>query len=184
MRYPAGETAQRHQRILDEASILFRERGFNGVSVSEIMQATGLTHGAFYHHFASKNALIEECLNDASAKALTAMTVARQSVESMVEHIHDYVSEWHRDAAGAGCVIAALGAEAARETFIQPVFTRHVQGVLTRLISPHASSKNDDIRGDAIRTLSSMVGAIILARAVDDPGLSEEILREVRCAFG
>jgi TetR/AcrR family transcriptional repressor of nem operon len=183
MRYPAGETAEKHQRILDEASILFRERGFGGVSVSEIMQATGMTHGAFYHHFESKNALIEECLNQTSAKALAAMAIAEQSVETMAEHIQDYVSEWHRDSPGTGCLIAALGAEAARERFVQPVFTRHVEGVLSSLMAPHANPENPDIRRDAIRALSGMVGALMLARAVDNSGLSEEILREVRSAY-
>jgi TetR/AcrR family transcriptional repressor of nem operon len=70
MRYPAEETAERHRRILEVASVLFRERGFDGVSVGQVMKASGMTQGAFYHHFESKEALIEECLRDASAKSL------------------------------------------------------------------------------------------------------------------
>src|SRR5271155_3143577 len=60
MRYPAAETAEKHERILNEAARLFRERGFSGVSVSEIMKATGLTHGPFYNHFDSKEELMAE----------------------------------------------------------------------------------------------------------------------------
>ena len=69
MRYPAAETAEKHQKILDEASRLFKERGF-GVSVSEIMKATGLTHGPFYNHFDSKEALMAECIEHAGGVAL------------------------------------------------------------------------------------------------------------------
>src|ERR1700743_2818552 len=66
MRYPAEETAEKHRRILQQASILFRERGFSGVSLSEIMKATGLTHGAFYNHFESKDDLIAKSIDDTS----------------------------------------------------------------------------------------------------------------------
>ena len=68
MRYPAAETAEKHTRILEQASGLFRRRGFSGVSVGEIMRATGLTHGPFYNHFASKEALLAETIVDRAAK--------------------------------------------------------------------------------------------------------------------
>jgi TetR/AcrR family transcriptional repressor of nem operon len=183
MRYPAEETAERHQRILHVASVLFREHGFASVSVSDVMRASGMTKGAFYHHFESKEKLITECLEDASSKALARMAEAEQSPTAMTAYIHDYVSEWHRDECGEGCLIAALGSEAAREHYVKPMFTQHVKRVLTRLMTPHAGTKKTNIRRDAIRALSGMVGAIVLARAVDELGLSEEILREVRSAF-
>lgn len=183
MRYPAEETAERHRRILEVASVLFRERGFDGVSVGQVMKASGMTQGAFYHHFASKEALIEECLRAASAKSLEKMAAFAERPESMAAHIQEYISEWHRDALGTGCMIAALGSDAAHEPFVQPVFTEHVEGVLNGLMMPAVSSELSGSRRDAIRTLSGMVGALILSRAVDDPELSKEILHESRSAF-
>jgi TetR/AcrR family transcriptional repressor of nem operon len=183
MRYPAEETAERHRRILEVASVLFREHGFGSVSVGQIMKASGLTQGAFYHHFDSKEALINECLHDASAKSLKKMAEVGEGTESMVSHIFDYVSEWHRDAVGTGCMIAALGSDAAHEPSIQPVFTRHIEGVLEGLMAANRTLSSDVSRASAIRTLSGMVGAIILARAVDDGELSGEILHEMRRAL-
>jgi TetR/AcrR family transcriptional repressor of nem operon len=183
MRYPAEETAVKHQRILQVASVLFRERGFHSVSVNDVMKASGMTKGAFYHHFESKEHLIAECLRDASSKALARMATAEHSSEAMAEHIQDYVSDWHRDERGDGCLIAALGSEAAREEYVRPLFTQHVEGVLTSLMAPKAGAEDPSNRRNAIRTLSEMVGAIVLARAVDELVLSEEILREVRSSF-
>jgi TetR/AcrR family transcriptional regulator, transcriptional repressor for nem operon len=183
MRYPAEETAERHRLILEVASVLFRERGFDGVSVGQVMKASGMTQGAFYHHFESKEALIEECLRDASAKSLEKMAGFAERPELMAAHIQEYISEWHRDALGTGCMIAALGSDAAHEPFVQPVFTEHVEGVLNGLMMPGVSSEPKGSRRDAIQTLSGMVGALILSRAVDDPELSNEILRESRSGF-
>ncbi|WP_397453138.1 TetR/AcrR family transcriptional regulator [Pseudomonas sp. NA-150] len=183
MRYPAEETAEKHQRILEQASILFRERGFSGVSVSEVMQATGLTHGAFYNHFESKDDLIAKSLGDASSKALASMKEAEQTPETMQQYIQDYLTEWHRDDPGTGCLMTALASEVAREPSVQPSFTRHLKGVLASMTAPFAKSKKRNVRRDAIHKISSMVGAIILARATDDPALSEEILTQVRDAL-
>lgn len=183
MRYPAEETEERHQRILHVASVLFREHGFASVSVSDVMKASGMTKGAFYHHFDSKEKLIAECLESASSKALARMAKAEQTPTAMAEFIRDYVSEWHRDECGEGCLIAALGSEASREHYVKPMFTQHVKRVLSGLMRPYAKAKTPDPRAHAIRTLSGMVGAIVLARAVDELGLSEEILREMRSAF-
>jgi TetR/AcrR family transcriptional repressor of nem operon len=183
MRYPAEETAEKHARILEQASILFRERGFSGVSVSEIMKATGLTHGAFYNHFESKDDLISKCIDDASAKALDLLQASSSSSERVGQYIHDYLTEDHRDDRGNGCVMAALASEVAREPVAQPAFTRHLKGVLKSFIEPFAKSKKKAARADAIHKVSSIVGAIILSRAVDDPELSAEILQEVRKAL-
>lgn len=183
MRYPAEETAEKHQRILQQASILFRERGFSGVTVSEIMKATGLTHGPFYNHFDSKDDLIAKSMGDASSKALAVMADAEDSTESMLAYVQNYLTEEHRDDPASGCIITALGPEIAREPLARPVFTRHVKGVLKSLAAPFIKAKKRNARRDAIRTLSGMVGAIILARSIDDPELSEEILREVRSAY-
>jgi TetR/AcrR family transcriptional repressor of nem operon len=180
MRYPAEETAEKHRAILEQASILFRERGFDAVSVSEVMKATGLTHGAFYNHFESKDALIAETLGDVSEKTLGVMREATASPESMREYIQDYLADYRRDDAGNGCLMTALAADVARTPTIRPVFTRHLKGVLDNLMAPFGKAKKRDGRRDAIEKISTMVGAIVLARAVDDPALSDEILAGVR----
>jgi TetR/AcrR family transcriptional repressor of nem operon len=180
MRYPAEETAEKHERILEQASKLFRERGFYGVSVSEVMKASHLTHGAFYNHFESKDDLIAKTIGDASSKALASMKEAEHTPEAMQEYIQNYLTEWHRNDPGTGCLMTALASEVAREPSVQPAFTRHLKGVIASLMAPFAKSKKRNVRRDAIHKISSMVGAIVLARAVDDAELSEEILREVR----
>jgi TetR/AcrR family transcriptional repressor of nem operon len=180
MRYPAAETAEKHARILSAASALFREHGFAGVSVGKIMQATGLTHGPFYNHFESKEALISESLQDASEKALADMDAASGTPEDRLAYLHGYLSEAHRDAPGQGCMLAALASEVAREQDVRSVLTHHVAAMIDKLqrLIPWRVKKNP--RSESVRMLSTMVGALTLSRAVDDPELSAEILREVR----
>ncbi|MDB5984805.1 MAG: bacterial regulatory s, tetR family protein [Pseudomonas sp.] len=184
MRYPAEETAEKHERILDQASRLFRERGFSGVSVSEIMKATGLTHGSFYNHFDSKDALIAKSLDYASKKNFSGMTNAQDSPQIMIDYVMEYLTPEHRDAPGDGCLMAALGPEISREPLAQAGFTAHVKRSIERFAAYFAWSKKRNPRRNAIRTISTLVGAMVLARAVNDPQLSDEILREVRAEFG
>lgn len=183
MRYPPEETAEKHARILEQASILFRERGFSGVSVSEIMKATGLTHGPFYNHFESKEDLIAKSVEDTSTKALALMREGAASGQPMNQFVDKYLSEQHRDNRGNGCLMAALASEIAREPAAQCAFTRHVEAMAEALTEPLAKAKKKNARRHAIHMLSSIVGAIVLARAIDDPELSEEILRETRAAL-
>ncbi|WP_295990977.1 TetR/AcrR family transcriptional regulator [Rugamonas sp.] len=183
MRYPAAETAEKHQRILDEASRLFRERGFGGVSVSEIMKATGLTHGPFYNHFASKEALMAESLAHASDMSMAGMREAESSPQAMVDYVQGYLSDWHRDDPGHGCLMSALGSEASRVPAVRAGFTAHVRATIRSLAAYYPWSAKRNARRDAIRMMAAMVGAMVLARAVDDPELSEEILADVRSQF-
>lgn len=182
MRYPAAETAEKHTRILEQASRLFRERGFSGVSVSEIMKATGLTHGPFYNHFASKEALIAETLEYAAGSA-AAKRPEPGTPEQMIAYVDNYLGTGHRDVPGSGCMMPALGSEVAREPGAKAAFTLHVSSLMRTLekLYPWRTKKN--ARGEAVRMAALMVGAAMLARAVDDPALSDEILREAREAF-
>ena len=182
MRYPAAETAEKHQKILDEASRLFKERGFDGVSVSEIMKATGLTHGPFYNHFDSKEALMAECITHAGDAALGALDAAGQTPVGMRAYVRDYMSHEHRDGRADGCLVAAFAAHSGQPDGGQGIsasLTTYLKSVVDRFTRnfPWRSKKN--ARGDAIRMLAAMYGGVVLARAVDDEALSEEILREV-----
>src|SRR3954469_24147640 len=108
MRYPARETAAKHERILKEASRLFRDRGFENVTVGEVMKAAGLTHGAFYAHFGSKQELQEAAVaygQDLSAVRARNHGATRKGRRAYVDR---YLSTRHRDNPGGGCTMAAL----------------------------------------------------------------------------
>ena len=178
MRYPAAETAAKHARILEKASRLFRERGFSDVSVAEIMQATGLTHGPFYNHFTCKEALMVEAVQHASDEGLQALKAIPRSEKGKRDFVANYLSPTHRDCPEDGCFLAALASDIAREPAVRSAMTTHLKAMIAKLASHFPWKKGRSARGETIRTLSCAVGAMILARAVDDDELSREILTE------
>ncbi|MCV6598147.1 MAG: TetR/AcrR family transcriptional regulator [Mangrovicoccus sp.] len=184
MRYPAAETAEKHARILDEAAKLFRAKGFDQVSVAELMQAAGLTHGAFYAHFRSKADLAQESLDH----ILQATLVERFDKLSETQSPHQikakfqdrYLSPRHRDAPDQGCALPSLASDVARNPGLRPVFTRHLKAFITRLGQQFPWRAGRDPEAEAIAYLARLVGAMVLARAVDDPAFSEKILNSLR----
>jgi len=183
MRYPPAETAEKRERILVEGARQFRERGFSGVSVNDVMHAAGLTHGPFYNHFPSKEALMAGCIDHASAKALADLDETGTESADWKGYVEYYLSPEHRENAGQGCLIAALGSEIARQPGVTASLTRHVKSTVEKMAGHFPWGKKRDARAKSIRALSGMVGAMILARAVDDPALSEEILATVRSSL-
>lgn len=179
MRYPVAETAEKHARILDQAARLFRDRGFDGVSVSEVMKATGLTHGPFYNHFASKQALMAECIEHASGRALEELEASAPSEQGWSDYVSAYLSPAHRDTPADGCLIAALGSEIARSPAVKVTLTEHVRRTLERMAGHFPWRRREQARTEAICALSTMVGAMVLARGIDDEALSNEILERV-----
>jgi TetR/AcrR family transcriptional repressor of nem operon len=173
MRYPAEETAAKHERIVKEASRLFRERGFENVSVSEVMKAAGLTHGAFYAHFGSKEELQAAAVAYGIKVSLGRMQRNKKNRGSYADR---YLSRWHRDNPGDGCTMAALAQEVARST--PELKAAFEQGL--REIIPAIGGE----RKEAIFSVAAMIGGVVLARAVQDPRLSEEILKSVRQKLG
>ncbi|MBB5339526.1 TetR/AcrR family transcriptional regulator [Tunturiibacter gelidoferens] len=180
MRYPAAETAEKHARILEEASRLFRERGFSGVSVSEIMKATGLTHGPFYNHFDSKEELMAESVLLGFENTLDGLNATEGTAKGRAEYVKRYLSAAHRDAPGTGCTMASLSAEIRHEPQVRGVFTDRLKALIQAVTAHFPWRSRRSARGDAIRMTASMVGAMILARAVEDERFSDEILSEVR----
>ena len=173
MRYPAKETAAKHERIVKEASRLFRERGFENVSVSEVMKAAGLTHGAFYAHFGSKEELQAAAVAYGIKVSLGRMQRSKKNRGSYVDR---YLSRWHRDNPGDGCTMAALAQEMARSTpELKAAFEHGLQEILPAIGGE---------RKEAIFCVASMIGGVVLARAVQDPRFSEEILKSVRQKLG
>ncbi len=179
VRYPAAETAEKHARILDAAAQAYRRRGFSGVSVSDIMKATGLTHGPFYNHFSSKEALIAETLGHISNSTVDLTDAFEKSERGKANFVRAYLSDEHRSDPGNGCLMATLGAEVAREPAFKPTYTRHVTGIVARMVDRFPWSSKESARKEALRTLAAMVGAVVLARAVNDQELATEILNEV-----
>lgn len=180
MRYPAAETAEKHERILNEAARLFREHGFSGVSVSEIMKATGLTHGPFYNHFDSKEALMADSVLHGMQKTLDGLEGTEASAKGKAEYVRRYLSKAHMNAGGGECTMAALASEIRREPQVKGPFTLRLKAIVEAMASHFPWSSKRAARGDSIRALSAMVGALILARAVEDGPFAEEILNEVR----
>ena len=173
MRYPVEETAAKHERIVREASRLFRERGFENVSVGEVMKAAGLTHGAFYAHFNSKEELQAAAVAYGIKLSLRRMQRSRKNRGSYADR---YLSRWHRDNPGDGCTMAALAQEVARSTpELKAAFEQGLQEILPAIGGD---------RNEAIFQAAAMIGGVVLARAVRDPRFSEEILRSVRQKLG
>ena len=174
MRYPAKETAAKHERIVKEASRLFRERGFENVSVGEVMKAAGLTHGAFYAHFGSKEEL--EAAAVAYGQGVSLGRLQRNKKKTKGTFADRYLSPRHRDNPGHGCTMAALGPEVARSTpELKAAFEQGLENIL--------SARGGD-RNEAIFQTAAMIGGVVLARAVQDTGLSDEILSSVRQKLG
>jgi TetR/AcrR family transcriptional regulator, transcriptional repressor for nem operon len=172
MRYPAKETAARHERIVKEASRLFRERGFENVSVGEVMKAAGLTHGAFYAHFASKQELQEAAVAYGQSVSTDRARSAGATKAGRLAYADRHLSRRHRDNPGNGCTMAALGQEVARSTpGLKAAFERGLEDIL-------AAGGGD--RKEAIFYTAALLGGVVLARAVKDPKLSDEILESVR----
>jgi TetR/AcrR family transcriptional regulator, transcriptional repressor for nem operon len=164
------------QRIVKEASRLFRERGFDDVSVGQVMNAAGLTHGAFYAHFDSKEELQAAAVVAHGIKvSLERMRLSNRK-KSKASFADLYLSRWHRDNPGDGCTMAALAQEVARST---PELKVAFEQGLEKIVS----AKRGD-RKEAIFRVAAMIGGVVLARAVQNPRLSDEILESVRQKLG
>lgn len=175
MRITKERKQENHDRIVAIAAEMFRERGFAGVGVADLMERAGMTHGGFYNHFPSKEALIAE----AAAKGFSD-TARRYAGYSVADVIDAYVSRDHRDARGQGCSAAALGGDAARLSGdSRTVFGDGIAALVEALEQSLKGRAN--ARAQAIGLLAQAVGAIVLSRACpDDSALADEILDTCR----
>lgn len=178
MRVSKEKAAENRERILRAAARLFRERGLAGVGVDALADAAGLTHGGLYSQFGSKERLAAEALDHALAASLAR---TGQAVD-LADYTARYLSAAHRDAPGGGCALAALGCEMPRHAgAIRSSFTGGVRRMALRIkmLLPTAMPSRDR-EAEALATAATLVGALILARAVDDPELSGQILAAAR----
>lgn len=183
MRVTKEKAAEHRAAIVTAASRLFRQRGFDGVGVAEIMKAAGLSHGGFYGHFASKEALAAEACGDAFVHSMTRL---QPGAADILDYLDSYLSELHRDRPDKGCPMAAFADDIARQsTPVQSEFTTGTAQFIDALVLRLAPFQNEDAaarRSRAIAILAAMVGGMALARATagTSPELSAEILASVR----
>ncbi|MGO6984283.1 TetR/AcrR family transcriptional regulator [Rhizobium leguminosarum] len=179
MRITKEKKQENHERIVAIASELFRERGFDGVAVAELMERAGLTHGGFYNHFRSKEDLIAESTENGLGE-----TLERYAGYDAVAVMELYISREHRDARGQGCTAAALSCEAARQPDeTRTVFATGIDNLVRALEDGIARDHTPGAgtRAQAISILAQAVGAIILSRACPDgSSLADEILNACR----
>lgn len=174
MRMSQEEKARSRARIVASASRLFRERGLEGASVADVMQEAGMTHGGFYKHFDSKDALVERALEDAFSGFVAALA-AGDAEQAFAEYRTLYLSPEHQAHPGRGCPVAALGAEVARSSAgIKAAFGAGVRRVIDAIASTRRGSAAAR-RAAALREFSMLVGAMVIARA-SDPALADEVL--------
>ena len=177
MGYSKSDKAETHARIVSVAAKRFRELGLEGIGVADVMKEAGVTVGGFYKHFDSRDELVVEAL----ATAFQDLDRWEEHTDTLTTALESYLSEEHRDAPGAGCALGALLGDMSRASrSAKAVYTARLKRTLaysTGLVPTNGSS---DRRARAILTISAMLGAINLSRAVSDPNLSREILQRTR----
>ncbi len=184
MRVSREKAAEHRERIIDAAGALFREKGFGGISVADIMKAADLTHGGFYGHFDSKDDLVAEACRRVMALAIAnwERTAARAPDDPFAALLTRYLSSRHRDDPGRGCVFAALGADAARSgPLVHDAFADGLEPMIALLARSAPGSSKLARRRKAVAAMAGLVGALLLSRAIGKRKLSNEILDATRC---
>ncbi|MBR0722881.1 TetR/AcrR family transcriptional regulator [Bradyrhizobium manausense] len=181
MRYSREHKQETHDRIVKKASVRLREKGAHGIGVADLMKEAGLTHGGFYAHFDSREALVIEAFAyamDRSMEHWRKLTGEAAPDKRLALIAESYLSSLHRDNPGHGCSIPALGAEIARES---PKTRKAFAGKLDEMIEmmtdfiPNLPRKA--ARKQAIATLATMAGTMLLARIAGSSELSDEVLK-------
>lgn len=178
--------AASHDRILDIAAAWIRRDGIDRLAVAELMKEAGLTHGGFYRHFDSREHLVAEAaqraLSQGSAWTIAAAKLGGQ--RGFTALVDGYLSPWHRDHPEYGCGVAGVAADAARAGGpARGIYARQVKECLAVLADLIDNPDRPAGERDAVLTLSVLVGAISMARAVDDPDLSEQIMTNAAAAL-
>jgi TetR/AcrR family transcriptional repressor of nem operon len=185
VRVTREQAAANREKILEVAGALFRERGFDGIGVADIMKRAGLTHGGFYGHFASKDDLAAEITARVLGRSGWMERLTGTQKPSFSDLVRQYLSPRHRDDPGRGCLFAALGSDVVRQPrSVRRAFTEGLRlrvDALARLAPGRSAAAR---RQKSLATMAGLVGALILSRAVDDPKFSDEILEAVATSIG
>lgn len=184
MRYSKEHKQETHERIVKKASVRLREKGAHGVGVADLMKEAGLTHGGFYAHFDSREALVIEAFGYAMDRALDHwrnMTADIPPEKRLSTIIDTYVSATHRDDPGRGCAVPSLGAEIARESAkTRKAFAAKLDQMIELMADQIPDVPRKAARRQAIGTMATMMGALLMSRVAGSGELSDEILASGR----
>jgi TetR/AcrR family transcriptional regulator, transcriptional repressor for nem operon len=183
MGHSKASKALTHARLVEAAAARFKERGIDGISLADLMRDLKLTHGGFYRHFDSRDALVAEALEtalDESGRTLRERLLDDEEPD-VAGFVDFYLNEAHRDARSSGCAVAALAGDAARKSpEVQAQFRRQIESNLAILSEALNRRGIKEPRESAVLLLSTLYGALMMARAVGDSPLSREVLHSVR----
>jgi TetR/AcrR family transcriptional repressor of nem operon len=168
-----------HERIVDAAARAIRRSGYAGTGVADIMKDAGLTHGGFYAHFASREAMLAEAADRAGAEGVAAVervAAAAPPRKALQALLRAYLSKTHVEGVETGCAVAALGSEMPRQApEVRRAATRRIKEMIDLVARQSPEWGQPGAHQHALVTVATMVGALVLARAVDDPRLSEAL---------
>jgi TetR/AcrR family transcriptional repressor of nem operon len=189
MRRTREQTAESKAKILTTAARLLRERGVDGVSIADVMEAAGMTHGGFYRHFASKNDMVAAATRyafDDIAQRYDDKQREAGSQNALRDYVDVYLSQEHIDNPGFGCPMAAFGSDAGRLSgVIGPEFESGAVRLIERVaasLPPNPDGDDETDSAEAIRRLTMLVGTVIVARAIGDRPLREQVV--AACKLG
>src|SRR4051812_40467450 len=186
MRYSREHKLETHARIIKRASVRLREKGAHGVGVADLMKEAGLTHGGFYAHFDSREALVIEAFNyamDRSNERWRELVKEAPPEKRLSVIVNSYLSKLHRDDPGHGCAVPTLGAEIARESpKTRKAFAAKLEQMIG-LLAEEIPGTPAAARKQAVATLATMMGTMVLARIAGSGEFSEEILAAGRAAL-
>jgi TetR/AcrR family transcriptional repressor of nem operon len=168
-----------HERIVEAAARAIRRSGYGGTGVADIMKDAGLTHGGFYAHFASREAMLAEAADRAGSEAVEAsarIAATAPPPQALRSLLQAYLSKAHVQNAEAGCPIVALGSETPRQApNVRRAATRRIKEMIDLVARQSPDWGKPGAHERALATIATMVGALLLARAVDDPKLSDAL---------
>jgi TetR/AcrR family transcriptional repressor of nem operon len=180
MRYSKEHKLETHARIVKKASVRLREKGAHGVGVADLMKEAGLTHGGFYAHFDSREALVIEAFTDAMDRAterwrkLAEQTPPEKRLATIVG---TYLTPLHRDDPGHGCAVPTLGAEIARESpKTRKAFAAKLEQMIDMMAAQIPELPRKAARKQAMAVIATMMGTLVLARVAGTGDFSDEIL--------
>lgn len=180
MRYSKEHKQETHDRIVRRASVKLREKGAHGIGVADLMKDAGLTHGGFYAHFASREALVIEAFSyamDRSTERWRKLAEELPPEQRLAALVDGYLSANHRDDPGRGCAVPALGAEIARESpKTRKAFAAKLDDMIAMIAAQYVDAPPKTARKQAMATLATMMGTLVLARIAGSGELSDEIL--------
>ena len=180
MRYSREHKLETHARIVKRASVRLREKGAHGIGVADLMKDAGLTHGGFYAHFDSREALVIEAFAyamDRSTERWRKLGEQTPPDKRLATIVDSYLTTVHRDDPGHGCAVPTLGAEIARESpKTRKAFAAKLEQMVDMLAEQIPALPRKTARKQAMATLATMMGTLVLARIGGNGEFSDEIL--------